>query len=614
MSGDADTFAIQLLIDELKNDDTVLRLNSVNRLTTIARALGAERTRDELVPFLNESLDDEDEVLLAMAGELGKLVPLVGGGEHARCLLAPLEQLAAVEETLVRDKAVESLSLVVDALPHGGNRCEQLLVPLVARLAGGEWFTSRTSACGLFAVTYRKVNAAPTSALPKDKADEARRTLRKLFAELCADTTPMVRRAAARNLGKLALECGKADLKRDVMPLFERLAADDQDSVRLLAVENCVAIATVLGAGGAGDITEHVWPVIAACAGDKSWRVRYMVADLFCRLCEAVGAELTAKDMVPAFIKLVKDNEAEVRTAAAGKVDGICKLVPAEDAVARILPCIKELVTDQSQHVRAALAGVIMGVAPTFGKERTIEHLQGLYLQLLKDDFPDVRLNIISRIDAVNKVVGIDSLSKSLLPAIVELAEDKNWRVRLAIINYIPLLAEQLGVDFFNDQLSNLCMTWLGDSVFAIREAAAKNLTKLAAVFGKEWTKANIVPKILMLYTHPNYLYRMTTLFCIAGLAEASGVSTDVFANSLMPLIHKLCTDPVPNVRVNVAKALDAVGQAHVDDKAFLDKLVRPNIDILLKDTDQDVKFLAGEALAHIENGKASGGAAGASK
>lgn len=48
--------------DELKNEDVALRLNSVRKLSTIALALGEERTRKELVPFLADSSDDEDEV------------------------------------------------------------------------------------------------------------------------------------------------------------------------------------------------------------------------------------------------------------------------------------------------------------------------------------------------------------------------------------------------------------------------------------------------------------------------------------------------------------------------------------------------------------------------
>jgi hypothetical protein len=97
----------------------------------------------------------------------------------------------------------------------------------------------------------------------------------------------------------------------------------------------------------------------------------------------------------------------------------------------------------------------------------------------------------------------------------MELSEDKQWRVRQAIIEYIPLIATQLGVEFFDDQLGSLCMTWLGDTVFSIREAATINLKKLTDVFGVEWAKQTIIPKVMDMREHPNYLYRMTTIFAI---------------------------------------------------------------------------------------------------
>lgn len=102
-------YPIVVLIDELKNEDIQLRLNSVHRLSTIARALGVERTRKELIPFIIENNDDDDEVLVAMAEELGNFIPYVGGVEHAMVLLAPLEGLCSVEESSVREKAVASL-------------------------------------------------------------------------------------------------------------------------------------------------------------------------------------------------------------------------------------------------------------------------------------------------------------------------------------------------------------------------------------------------------------------------------------------------------------------------------------------------------------------------
>jgi hypothetical protein len=49
---------------------------------------------------------------------------------------APLESLATVEETVVRDKAVESLRTI--AVQHSPSDLENHFVPLVKRLSGGE--------------------------------------------------------------------------------------------------------------------------------------------------------------------------------------------------------------------------------------------------------------------------------------------------------------------------------------------------------------------------------------------------------------------------------------------------------------------------------------------
>lgn len=105
-------------------------------------------------------------------------IGLVGGPEYAMHLIPPLESLATVEETVVRDKAVESLRTV--AAQHSAADLEAHVVPTLQTLVSGDWFTSRTSACALFSVCYPRVSHAV-------KAD-----LRNNFRQLCQDETPMV--------------------------------------------------------------------------------------------------------------------------------------------------------------------------------------------------------------------------------------------------------------------------------------------------------------------------------------------------------------------------------------------------------------------------------------
>lgn len=71
------------------------------------------------------------------------------------------------------------------------------------------------------------------------------------------------------------------------------------------------------------------------------------------------------------------------------------------------------------------------------------------------------------------------------------------------------------GAEFFDEKLSSLCMSWLTDHVFAIREAATNNLKKLVEKFGRDWAQNTVIPKVIQLARDQNYLYRMTCLFAI---------------------------------------------------------------------------------------------------
>lgn len=82
------------------------------------------------------------------------------------------------------------------------------------RLAAGEWFTSRVSSCGLFHIAYP---SAP---------DQLKAELRSMYSQFCQDDMPMVRRAAALNLGKFAATIEPNQLKTDILSLFEDLTRD----------------------------------------------------------------------------------------------------------------------------------------------------------------------------------------------------------------------------------------------------------------------------------------------------------------------------------------------------------------------------------------------------
>jgi serine/threonine-protein phosphatase 2A regulatory subunit A len=579
-----DAAPIALLIDELRHEDVSLRIHAVQQLSTIARAIGEERTRTELLPFVIETIDDEDEVLLALASQLDEhFLPYVGGKEFLSALLEPLEQLAQVEETVVRERAVESILSLARSCTPGERWFTSAFYPLVKRLSEGDWFTSRISATALFAVTYAGLLESET---------DARAELRSLFLSLAKDDTPMVRRAAAARLGEFASVLEPVHVSGFLLKLFVELAEDDQDSVRLLVVENAEHMVSLLPV--ADRSTLH--SLIHRLATDKSWRVRYLVAD---RL-----TSVNPEGMLGVFTRLLRDGEAEVRTAAALKLPDAARVAGADGTSRELVPILKELVHDANQHVRTAVASSILSLAPLLGRTETLQALLPLVLMLLKDDFPDVRLSVISHLDELSSVVGIERLVSDLLPAIVELAEDRNWRVRLAIIEHMAALAKQLGRRYFDldRKLGLLCVAWLTDVVYAVREAAIANLRELVNLFGTSWAIEQAIPCIQhILDTSSSYLYRITALQAVGELATVLDKSTN--ESHLLPLLlQKAFNDPVANVRLVAAKTCARIA-AYISQEAQMGQL-RPALEAHSSasdtETDIDVAYQADKALESI--------------
>ncbi len=583
-----DLYQTAALIDQLKHDDISVRVNSSSQLVRIANALGPERTRNELVPFLEETTDDDDEVLVVTSAKIGEMVECVGGREYAHCLLKPLELLALVEELSVRQATLSAVETVANAMSDAD--IEQHYMPFVLRLATKEWYTARITAAGLFHFAYKRLE------------EGSHRPFRSTFLRLCVDDSPVVRRHTMMFIGKMAAVVTQEEVVNEFMGVFTSVAGDEHDSVRVQVIAACAELGKLVPPEvGASQIL----PVVLSLSNDKAWRVRWTLANQLPGIAAGLGTDITNDSLASAFEALLNDAEAEVRGAAAANISKMCAQLKKEKIVGRILAATQRIVTDSSEGARAALAGGINDVANLLGRSDTVTHLLPMLLLLLRDETSEVRLSVISNLAAINKVVGIDLLAQSLLPAIIDLSEDSKWRVRLAIIQYIPRLAEQLGREFFDEKLSVLCMNWLSDEVYSVRRAAADNIQKLVNSFGEEWATERIMPHVDKLKMNINYLRRMTALYCTQTLIS-SDMSGEGLKQHVLPVLLEMEKDKVPNVRFTVARTLAALFQRLKGDVGAVgsspewEAEVVSSVRRLIKDDDRDVRHFAKLSLDEL--------------
>ncbi|EGZ24751.1 hypothetical protein PHYSODRAFT_325833 [Phytophthora sojae] len=567
-----------LLTEELKSDEVETRIKAMRRLRTVAQALGPERTRSDLLPFLREATEDEDEVLVALAEELGGFVDLVGGTEHAAALVEPLEVLAGVEETVVRDRAVESLQKVVAVVPGVGD----VMVPLAKRLAEGDWFTSRVSVCSLFAPIYGKL------------ADAGRKKeLRDFYQLMCNDDTPMVRRAAAANIGKFAATMEKEHVASMILPLFRALTADDQDSVRLLAIENSAAIGELLSQD---ENSMHVLPIVRSSVEDRSWRVRFSIAKDFFPLSRAMGTQITESELLGCFSNLLQDAEAEVRAAAAKNLSGYISIIKSELFSSEILPLLSALSQDTAPNVRTAVSIACMELAPKLGEATSKSTLAPLLLLFLRDEVVDVRLNILKRMELLAQWMA--SFESVLLPAIADLARDLQWRVREAVILSIPALAGSLGGQYFQEHLLEIYVSAFTDMVGEVRLSATKILPQLLEALGSDYILQNVMPRLNQIFDKSViYQERVNVLHALKQMAVEK-VSSDLLT-LMMTLAIRGAHDKIPNVRFVASMTLEQL--CKFADASVVSAQVRPCLTELVNDSDMDVKYYSSIALDAVQ-------------
>ena len=552
---------ILCLIDELKSEDQATRIHAINSLETIAEAIGEERTREELVPYTAELLDDDnEEVLVAIAGKLGDLSRYVGAGSSLVCLLPPLNTLAANEENLVRERAVCSLNMIAEKLE--APEITEHYLPMLNSLATNDWYSARIASCSLFSAIFPKMDL------------EHRSELIKLFVELGKDDTPMVRRAAAVNIGGLCSLVSNADLGR----LLELLSTDEHDSVRQMTLES---IAKVIGK------YKDLIQLVRKLAKDKSWRVRYTLVE---KIREYLEPFQDADVVVNEVVGLMNDTEPEVRCITLANLSHVIEKLSTENTDIFILPSFEKLAKDPSHYVRLSLVQAVCQNSSRLGVDTSIQKLLPIISQLIKDDSFDVRISFADNMHYFNASIGPDKVLMYSVPFILQLRKDNQWRIRLKVVECLPQVAEMLGLRNFNENVAEPLIKWAEDPVFAVRDATLEAIKQISSMFGDAWVRTKVSPLVQDLVRSPVFMKRMTALAAVNKFGDLLG------GKEFLGIMETLAADQVPNVKFNVAKTI----------KNNYKKIKGQNfgkvLDKLKGDGDFDVRFFAEEAIRAINS------------
>ena len=436
---------LECLKDELQYNPTAA-VQSISRLRVIGLALGPERTKMELLPYLTAEIQAGNlnyEVLLAIANVLSQFVDFVSTKEDARCLIAPLRELCCIEEAVVRQQAVRTMWSVGHELsaelvsPH--------IIPMVLALgAQADWHTPRVSACSMLALAV-KVSLLDNGNVPVSARTPSLQpaALQAAFDAATASNSSVS--VSAWRVGSLS-ERPVSFCSTGTEGIIAHFAGSESAVAHTCNHEQG-ASTTIDGSpcttGGSHDVTSDLLALFAALSHDGSPEVRRAAAASMAPLAEALGSSATiTSHLAPAFGALLSDEVEAVRVAALGAAAAIAAAVPLGDghpAATRLLGASR----DKSAAVRIALIEALPGVARADCGAAALarEILTGL----VDDPELDVRIAVALQVTALAEGIGAPFVSAVLLPKLDELVRDESVGARVDLAGVLMSLAAPLG-------------------------------------------------------------------------------------------------------------------------------------------------------------------------
>ncbi|CAD8111812.1 unnamed protein product [Paramecium sonneborni] len=567
----------EVFIEDMENEEVYLRVNAMHRVRIICTLIGVENIRSQLIPYFDSLLDkEEDEVLFAMAEELGNIAELMP--DQSKLLLNLLEKLVSFDETVVREQAVNSITVVCEYLSDP--EIVNIIVPMWLRLAQNEDnFICKISAVSLMSSIYGRAGCQ-------------KENMRQEFAELCKEETLMVRRAVASKIGEIAQEMEKTYVIAQLLQVVKELCYNEQDTIRQLCSMSLMNIARVLNSQ---EIKANILPLIILQAEDKSWKVRMSLAQILADVAQILGQEIADFQLIPIFTNLLKDCQSDVRVEAVKSLLRFIKLISRE-RVYLIIGNIQQLTEDPIAQVKQNICEVIGQVANLLPKQQSQNQLRKCLFQLMSDENWEVRRNAIKAMGVFAIAIEFEELNK-LIPHLKRCMNDPKWRVRKETIQTIIQLALQLKqLDIFIEHLEEVFVLFLRDRAAEVRSIGLSSLCELISVYKQEWALGNLLKKCIeILEKDGGSLFRINALYAIQQICFA--IEGPQIETNLWPIVQKYLKDPIPNIRFVSLKVA----------KSFLKKIGNQNISIqirqsiygMFEDPDRDVKFYAQEALQY---------------
>ena len=571
------------IIQGLMSRDPKQQIISIKNISKLFSSISPDKFRKDFIPFLITCIPEEEDDVL---GELFKvyrdIFNYIGGQNYIKDTFPLVELIFHTSDVDIRKELIIYLRHIIDKQDEFSD-VEKDLFDLMKNLANTEDSSNDNGFIGLSAEFFG------------DFKEKYRNQIYNFYMQFAQKKNQgkSIKIQISSNLQKIA----KYIQKKEFTELFEFLMEEKCDTVRFNLVES-IGHLKEKEKNKLEEYEDFVADKIKKFSEDESWRVRLMLAKFIPDIFELVkkindNNNSEIKNIVlKSYIKLLQDKEGEVRSTACQKLEEAAEFLKDMEEFDKILSCLKNLKSDPLPYVRSSLASNILSVAPIVNTKKTNEFIFSISLDLIKDEAHDIRMLIIKNLDRLNEVVNINNYVQGIIPSLIEISDNNNWRIRNEVQEIIPTIALIVDKKLFLENIMPICLKWLTDQVYVIRQNACKILKKIYGTCKSEEFKKKLLNKIGSMAKNESYLIRTTVVLLIKEFLKDE-YELDFVEKKLFPILAKLSKDLISNVRQSCAHAVKKL--VRLSKNKDVVKECKDIIDELKIDKDMEVVYAAND-------------------
>ena len=562
------------LLEDLQSQETKVKINAIHNLRGISLALGCDATKKELLPYLKNCVnnEEEDEVLIELAKILSNFLDCIGGKQNIKDLLGLFEVILSIDEPTIRKEAINSLKETIKQL-GSIKYIEKDLMEIINKFYIVDDVNQKLSALNLIILIYKDLN------------DNNKKIVLDYLDNFAINDNISIKKELLNEITKITLFLSIDYIKKFINIMLK----DKNDTVKIDLIN---VIISIKEHKDLLSIMDFIYELIPKLSEDQNWRVRLTVINNLTELLKFPNINYQFKQIIiNIFIKLLEDEEAEIRNACCLKLEELTKLLKTEINFDKILKNLEKFEKDPKNFVKITLSENIFKICPLIDKRQINEYIFPIFSKLINDENLDIRINLINNISQLSKIIDVNTILEKIIPSIIEISGNNSWRMRNKIINIIPVLATNLfNQQIFMKDILPICLNYLTDHVFAIREAGCKLITNIYKDVKNTELENKLVAKLNEMSNSSNYLIRNTCGIFIKNFIEKINdkIYFEFFEKKLIQIVYKLTNDKISNVRITCAIIFNKVKNCNFKDRNNNDKIKRC-IEILLKDEDKDV-------------------------